>query len=114
MAQKSEGKKKRSTVVKVYGREYRIRSDEDEQTIQRIARYVDGKMREVGKNTYSPDPVGVAVLAALNVAGEYLPGRDEREATAGMTAERIRKLLQIVDNSLARTDPGQRAGRSRR
>jgi cell division protein ZapA (FtsZ GTPase activity inhibitor) len=114
MGEKAEGKRKRSTVVKIYGREYRIRSDEDEETVQRIARYVDGKMREVGKSVASADPVGVAVLTALNIAGEYLPGLDDREATAGMTAERIRKLIQIVDQSLIRTDPRQRAGRSRR
>jgi cell division protein ZapA len=88
MTNRTEAKNKRSTVVKIFGHEYRIRSDEDEQTVQRIARYVDEKMQEMARRAQTPDPLGVAVLAALNIAGEYFPMREQREATAGLTAER--------------------------
>ena len=111
MPQKSAGKARRATVVKVYGREYRIRSDEKEETVQRIARYVDEKMREMAQTAQSPDAVGVAVLTALNLAGEYLPRQNDRDDTAGMTSERIRKLIQIVDGSLAQTAPVRKSGR---
>ena len=104
---------KRSATVNIFGREYRIRSNEKEETVQRIARYVDKKMREVAKSTASPDPLGVAVLVALNVTGEYLPDREERQATAGMTADRVKKLIQTVDKALSTTGPVRSPGRSR-
>ena len=113
MSQKTSGKGKRSAVVKIYGREYRIRSDAKEATVQRIARYVDQKMREVARSTQSPDPLGAAVLTAMNLAGEYLPGQDDKEATAGMTADRIRKLIQLVEGSLAQTASRRRVSRKR-
>ena len=103
MAHKSDARQKRSTVVSIFGRDYRIRSDEDEQTVQRIAKFVNEKMQETAGRTQAPDPLGVAVLAALNIAGEYLPLREGRDATAGLTAERLRRLIHLVDGSLAHT-----------
>ena len=111
--EKGGARGKRSTTVNIFGREYRIRSDEKEETVQRIARYVDKKMREVAKSTPSPDPLGVAVLVALNVTGEYLPGREDRQATAGMTTDRVKKLIQTVDNALSQTGRMRSSGRSR-
>jgi len=113
MAHKTETRQKRSTVVNIFGREYHIRSDEDEQTVQRIAKFVDEKMQETARRTQTPDPLGVAVLAALNVAGEYFPMREAREATAGLTAERLRRLIHLVDGSLAHTASSRGSARAR-
>jgi len=113
MAHKSDARQKRSTVVNIFGREYRIRSDEDEKTVQRIAKFVNEKMQETAGRTQTPDPLGVAVLAALNIAGEYLPLREGRDATAGLTAERLRRLIHLVDGSLAHTALPRGSGRAR-
>jgi cell division protein ZapA (FtsZ GTPase activity inhibitor) len=113
MAQKSDAKQRKSTTVKIFGREYRIRSDERDESVQRIARFVDEKMQETARRAQAADPVGVAVLAAMNIAGEYFPARDDREATAGITAERVRRLIQIVDGSLAQTGSARGSSRAR-
>jgi cell division protein ZapA len=113
MAHKTDVRSKRSTVVNIFGREFRIRSDEDEQTVQRIAKFVDDKMQEMAGRSQAPDPVGVAVLAALNITGEYLPMREAREATAGLTAERLRRLVHLVDGALAHTASPRGSGRAR-
>ena len=110
---KGDGKAKRSTVVRVFGREYRVRSDQKEETVQRVARYVDKQMREVAKSSPSPDPLSVAVLVALNVTGEYLPSREDRDASAGMTADRVRKLIHLVDGTMNQTVRKRPSGRSR-
>jgi cell division protein ZapA len=113
MTSRTEVKSKRSTVVRIFGHEYRIRSDEDEQTVQRIAKFVDEKMQEMAKGAQTPDPLGVAVLAALNIAGEYFPLREQREATAGVSAERLRRLIHLVDGSLAQGSASRAAARAR-
>ena len=113
MANRTDTKNKRSTVVKIFGREYRIRSDEDERTVQRIAKFVDEKMQEMARRAQTPDPLGVAVLAALNIAGEYFPLREQREATAGVTAERLRRLIHLVDGSLAQGSSPRATARAR-
>jgi len=110
-ARKAQVKAKRSTVVKVFGRDYRLRSDESEESVQRIASYVDEKMQELAASIHSPDPLGVAVLTAMNVAGELLPSKEDRQATAGITAERVRRLISLVDGALGQTAPQGRRGR---
>src|SRR4030042_3389491 len=97
MSQKSEARQKRSTTVTIFGREYRLKSDEDEQTTRRVARFVDEKMQEGARRMQVRDPAGIAVLTALNIAGEHLPVREDREAGAGITAERPRPLIQLGD-----------------
>ena len=54
--------------VRIYGQDYTIAGDRDEETIREIASYVDGKMREVGRNYASNAQGSLAVLAAINVA----------------------------------------------
>ncbi len=113
MTQKNDAKQKKSTMVTIFGREYRIRSDEDEQTTRRVARFVDEKIQEVARRTQVHDPVGIAVLAALNIAGEHLPVREDREAASGVTAERLRRLIQLIDGTLAQTAPVRGSSRAR-
>ena len=59
-----------SVRVEIFGSEYRIRGDADPESIQEIAHYVDSKMREVSTETSLSSSLKVAILAALNIAGE--------------------------------------------
>ena len=56
--------------VRIYGQDYTIAGDRDEETIRRIADYVDEKMREVGRNFATNAQGSMAVLASVNIADE--------------------------------------------
>jgi len=60
--------------IEIYGQKYRIRvkGEEDEKYISHLTSYVDQKMREVAVKSKSVDVLKIAVLAALNIADEYL------------------------------------------
>ncbi len=75
--------------ITIRGREYTLRSDEPEEDLAAVARYVDGKMKELSRPNI--DDYTVAMLAALNIASEYSRYRQrigerleelEREAAA--------------------------------
>lgn len=55
--------------ITIRGREYTLRSDEPEEDLAAVARYVDGKMSELSRPNI--DDYTVAMLAALNIASEY-------------------------------------------
>ncbi len=55
--------------ITIRGREYTLRSDEPEEDLAAVARYVDGKMEELSRPNI--DDYTVAMLAALNIASEY-------------------------------------------
>ncbi len=60
--------------IEIFDQKYRIRvkGEEDEKYINHLTSYVDQKMREVAVKSKSADTVKIAVLAALNIADEFL------------------------------------------
>lgn len=63
--------------VRIYGQEYTISGERDEETIIEIADYVDVKMREISRFFSSNIPGSLAVLAAINIADELFSAKDE-------------------------------------
>jgi cell division protein ZapA len=57
--------------VVIYDQEYFMRGDLNEEYIQKLAQYLDTKMRSIAERTRTVDSLRVAMLAALNVADEY-------------------------------------------
>jgi cell division protein ZapA len=78
-------KEPQSIRVVIYDQEYFMRGDMDEEYIQKLARYLDAKMRAIAERSRTVDTVRVAILAGLNVVDEYhqLKARHE-EATQHM------------------------------
>ena len=62
--------------VEVNGQRYPIRSALDPSYVQELAIYVDRKMRVAFDSAPSTDALGLAILAALNIADEYFRARD--------------------------------------
>ena len=55
--------------ISIRGRQYTLRSDDSDEDLQAIARYVDGKMDDMSRGTL--DDYTVALLTAMNIASEY-------------------------------------------
>jgi cell division protein ZapA len=89
-----------SVKVEIYGSEYRIRGDADPDYIQEIAHYVDSKMNEVTKETSLGSSLKVAILAALNIAGELFRERDDRNRLLAQVQERAEELSQTLEDEL--------------
>jgi cell division protein ZapA len=64
-------KEPQSIRVVIYDQEYFMRGDLDQEYIQKLAQYLDTKMRSIAERTRTVDTLRVAMLAALNVADEY-------------------------------------------
>ena len=69
---------KATVSVRIRGQEFRIRSDDDEESLQRVAGYLDETMKTVEKRTGTVDSLDVALLTALNLARELVRLREER------------------------------------
>lgn len=63
--------------VRIYGQEYTVAGERDEETIRQIAAYVNEKMRELGRNFSTNGQGTLAVLTAINIADEYFEAREE-------------------------------------
>ncbi len=90
---------RRSVPVRIRGKEFRILTDGDEESLRRVATLVDQTMGRVEQHTGAVDTMDVAMLAALNLARELLELR-EGGALAGAEADRVRSLVEQVESAL--------------
>ena len=90
------------TPVTIFGRTYYLRGDGDEGYLSDLAAVVDSKMRDVAESTGAADTLKVAILAALNMADEYLRARrDAPRRKSGDDQERLARLVALLDEALA-------------
>ena len=92
-----------TTRVVIFGTEYSIKSDVDVETTRKVARYVNSKMAEITESISSRDNSKIAVLSALNIAGELFELKDKKENGAReITEERDRAaaITKKIDAAL--------------
>jgi len=70
---------KKRTTVTIYGHQYTIVSDESETHVQEVSQHVHQKMKEMKKVNPFIDTSRLAVLAAVNIADDYLKLKKELE-----------------------------------
>ncbi len=91
--------------VEIYDQPYHLRG-QDPEYIERLAGLVDGKMRAVASQGATVDSLRVAVLAALNIADQYVALQNkyrslsgtanEAEATLRTRAHQLNGLLDSI------------------
>ena len=88
--------------VEILGQRYPIRSDLDERYVTELAAYVDQKIRAAADVTPDGDSIGLAVLAALNIADELFRYREAERDGQALFLERAAQIERLVDEVLAR------------
>jgi len=88
--------------IEIFDQSYNLNTDGNEEYIQELAAYVDGKMREVAEATRMADSLKVAVLAALNIADELHSLREGQQRLEGPIRQRVEKCVAIVEKALDR------------
>lgn len=93
------------TPVTICGRTYHLRGNEDGRYLVELAAIVDRKMREAAEATGTADSHKVAILAALNIADDYLQarrghGRDDAARDAAPDEARLARMVRILDEAL--------------
>ncbi len=90
--------------VNIYGEEYTVRSGGDVKYIQEIAEYVDRKMRDIAEKTANKSPARIAILAALNMAGELFQERQNQEGGLSDVEKRTNDIISLLDGTLSDAD----------
>lgn len=91
------GKKRRHVDVKIMGQKFTMMSDEPEEHLYRVADYVNKKIDEIQTKTSTVGASSLAILAALNIADDYLSSKGKLEKTRKQVKDRGKKLVQILD-----------------
>jgi len=89
--------KERLVEIKVFGQTYTVKTDAEEDYIQKVARYVNEKMDEVLRKTKSVSTLNVAILTALNIADDLLKEREKKEAFLREVETKSKDLAEKID-----------------
>ena len=82
--------KKNKVVVHLMGHDYALLTDQSPEQVQRVARYVDRKLRETAITTRAAEPM-VATLTSMTLADELFRAQDENV--------RLKKELSLLKES---------------
>ncbi|MRD72160.1 cell division protein ZapA [Rhodocyclus tenuis] len=86
--------------ISLLGKEYRVACSPSERAaLQAAVALVDAKMHEIAEKTKSNIAERIAVMAALNIAHEFLSFRDEQanSATSAEGAEAANSALDLAE-----------------
>jgi cell division protein ZapA len=86
------------TPVAIFGRTYYLRGNGNPKYLAELASEVDNRMRSVAEATGTADTLNIAILAALNLADEFLQAR--RGGGAAGVDQRLGKLVSLLDEAL--------------
>ena len=93
--------------VEIFGQDYAVRGGDDPGYVEKLAAFVDDRMKEISRTSGAVDSVRIAVLAALNVADECFRLREElsdaeaQSQIAGQTADqRAARLAEKLGAAL--------------
>ncbi len=84
--------------VRILNKEYFIKSDEDEEHVQEIAKFIDNKFREINERTGGLSENKTAILAAFHIASEYFQLQKDCDNAIKNVQERARTLNYQIDS----------------
>jgi cell division protein ZapA len=89
--------------VNIFGDEYSIKGDVDPDTTRKVAEYVDVKLKEMREKSASADKFKLAILTAMNIAGElfdYKSRHEDQQAQIDELHKRIENLTEKIEQTL--------------
>ncbi|MCC6210288.1 MAG: cell division protein ZapA [Burkholderiales bacterium] len=95
----------KSIDISILGRSYRIACEENERAglLEAVA-YLDGKMAAIKKSGKVSGTDRIAVMAALNIAHEFLSLKLGNGYDVGQAKRRISQIEAKLDAAIARQD----------
>jgi cell division protein ZapA len=89
--------------VMIFGEEYPIRGVANPEYILRVADYVDKKMREIASVSKYKSLDKLAILTALNIAGELIDLEEGNSSRLMNVEDRAKNILELIDSRLPQT-----------
>lgn len=87
----------KSVRVKIYDREYVVRTTGEAERLQLLGKLLDRRMREVATTSGSVDTLKVAVLTLLSLAEELLRAQETLERVDDSLSKRSLEVSSILD-----------------
>ncbi len=89
-----------SVQVKIYDRDYALRTSGNPVRLQQLCVDLDRRMREVAKSSGSVDTLKVAILAAIGLADDLLRAQEELRKMDESVGQRSKECVSLLERFL--------------
>jgi len=89
-----------TVTIKIRDREYDIRGTDDKERMLKVAAYVDQKLRDISSSSKGLNNEKTAILAALDIAGDYFQTIKEKEDLLREINNRSQRLMLNLNTVL--------------
>jgi cell division protein ZapA len=86
--------------IQILDHQYLIKSEEDEESVAKVAQYLNQKIKEVNDNSMGLSDKKKAILAALHIASDYFQLLKEQEEFVAHIRQRSKELIHTIDTVL--------------
>jgi cell division protein ZapA len=86
--------------VKIYDREYALRTSGDAERLRSLCAFLDKRMRDLAASSGSVDTLRVAVLAAVSLADDLYRTRDALQEMDEFVSRRSLACVSMLDRFL--------------
>jgi len=83
--------------IEILGQQYRIKGQVNQVYLDRLAKYVDQRMRELAEHAKNATPAMLAILTAVNVTHDLFELRAQHQATESTIEKKTRDLIESID-----------------
>jgi len=87
--------------IRIRDREYAVRGPDEREQILKVAAYVDKKLKEISGSKKGLSDDKTAILAALDIAGDYFQLIKEKEDLLTEINNRSQRLIQGLNMVLS-------------
>ncbi|OGL38859.1 MAG: hypothetical protein A3C43_02410 [Candidatus Schekmanbacteria bacterium RIFCSPHIGHO2_02_FULL_38_11] len=91
------GSKARQIKVDILGKTYTLKGDSDSEYMEKVADYVNQKMKALSVNSEIVDSSKIAILTALNIADELFKAKDKLVNIIKTNEEKTSDILNRLD-----------------
>ncbi len=86
--------------IKILDQEYLLLSDEAGEKVEKIARFVDQKLREIKEHSKGLPDKKTAILAAFHIASDYFQLIETHEGLLKAIRDKSSSLIQKINTEL--------------
>lgn len=87
----------KSVEVSIMGQKFMVRSDSDENYVIEVANFVNMRINEIISKTKSAPSLSVVLLAAMNIADEFLKYKGKKDQSFQQVERKIAQMIEFID-----------------
>ncbi len=83
--------------INILGQELSVLSDSGDEHVASVVKYVNDKIEQAGNISANANTLNVTILAALNIADEYIKFKGMKEDIYNQLESRSEKLINLIN-----------------